>query len=225
TVMGVASHLGIRIDEYDVRIRTFIPAYDAMLDAAAGTIRRLAAPTPVVVDLGVGSGALAAACREALPDARLIGIDADAAMLELAAARLGSATGVELLLADFLQVELPRADAFVASLALHHVRDEAAKRAFYARCHGALRPGGLLVSADRFPALDAGARAGEREAWLGHLERSYGRPEAEGLLAAWAEEDVYVPLQEELTWLGDAGFAPTVAWRRDGFAVVAAEAA
>ena len=33
--MGVASHLGIQLTEYDRRIRTFIPDYEEMLDAAA----------------------------------------------------------------------------------------------------------------------------------------------------------------------------------------------
>ena len=33
--MGAASHLGIDLREYDSRIRTFIPGYDELLDAAA----------------------------------------------------------------------------------------------------------------------------------------------------------------------------------------------
>ena len=36
--MSVASHLHIRLDEYDARIRTFIPRYDEMIEAAAGTL-------------------------------------------------------------------------------------------------------------------------------------------------------------------------------------------
>ena len=32
--MAVATHLKIDIDEYDTRIRTFIPYYEEMLDAA-----------------------------------------------------------------------------------------------------------------------------------------------------------------------------------------------
>ena len=233
--MGVATHLGIRLEEYDALIRTFIPDYEAMLAAAAGTLATLRRPGPTVVDLGVGTGALAAACRGVRPEARLIGIDADPAVLELAAGRLGSgavgagtpATGpgrVDLVAADFLAADLPEADAFVASLALHHVRTAAEKRAFYGRVRRALRPGGVLVSADRFPSRDAAAGAREREAWLAHLERSHGRERAEGFLAEWAGEDVYFPLEDEVAWLEEAGLTPRVVWRRDGFAVVAAAA-
>ncbi len=54
--MGVATHLGIRLAEYDQRIRTFIPHYEEMLDGAAATVATLAGPDPRVVDLGTGSG-------------------------------------------------------------------------------------------------------------------------------------------------------------------------
>ena len=36
--MGVASHLGIKLTEYDSRIRTFIPHYEEMLGVAAAAI-------------------------------------------------------------------------------------------------------------------------------------------------------------------------------------------
>ena len=39
--MGVASHLGIQLDEYDARIRTFIPRYERMLDVAADAVAGL----------------------------------------------------------------------------------------------------------------------------------------------------------------------------------------
>ena len=58
---------------------------------------------PVIVDVGVGSGAVALAIKAARPDARLVGIDASADALEVArdnAVRLG--IDVELQLGDLL---------------------------------------------------------------------------------------------------------------------------
>ena len=77
--MGVASHLGIRLREYDQRIRTFIPDYDEMLDAAAALLQ--ASSTTTIVDLGVGTGVLAARCLDRMRRARVVGIDADADIL------------------------------------------------------------------------------------------------------------------------------------------------
>jgi hypothetical protein len=175
---GVAAHLGIRLREYDARIRTFIPRYEDMLDAAAAALRALRRTDPLIVDLGTGSGALAARC--------------------------------------------PRCDAITASFALHHVRTRRRKAALYARCHAALRSGGLLVTADCCTASHPRLRSIDRAAWQAHLERSYTRRRAAAFLRAWADEDVYFTLEEEIALLRSAGFAVDVPWRRDSFAVVVA---
>ncbi len=217
--MSVARHLGIELGEYDARIRGFVPGYGEMLAEAAGALARLAAPHPVIVDLGIGTGALAAACLAVRPGARLIGIDADAAMLEGARARLAALPGIELRQDDFTRAELPSCDAIVACLALHHVRTPEAKGALYRRCAATLRTGGCLVTADRFVGEGSAADA-ERATWIAHLERTYSTAEAEEYLSTWAEEDVYFPLAQELRWIGEAGLEAEMAWRRDGFAVL-----
>lgn len=220
--MGVSTHLRIELDEYDQRIRAFVPGYEHMLRVASGAVGFVAAPAPVIVDLGVGTGALAAACLAVRPTASLLGLDNDPGMLRAAATRLAPVPRVTLDEADFLAMDLPRCDAFVACISLHHVRTPDVKRAFYARCRAALRPGGVLVTADCFPAVEPCIAAAHREAWLAHLEASGSRAEAEAHLAAWAGEDVYFPLETELGWLREAGLRPEVLWRVDGFAVIAA---
>src|SRR5438552_18564572 len=82
--MGVAAHLGIRLAEYDRRIRTFIPDYDEMLEVAAAAVP---ARARMLVDLGIGTGALAARCLKIAPRARIVGIDVDHDVLALAARR------------------------------------------------------------------------------------------------------------------------------------------
>lgn len=220
--MGVASHLRIELDEYDARIVTFVPHYEQMLAVVAGALGHLEAPEPTIVDVGVGTGALAARCLEERPDARLVGIDNDPGMLAAARERLADWTSVDLVGGDFLTWEIPPCDALVASVALHHVRTPEEKRSFYLRSAAAVRPGGILVSADCFPARDPRVAAVQRIAWLAHLERTYSPSEAEGFLSAWAEGDVYFSLQDEMNWLAAAGFGPEVIWRTDGFAVLCA---
>jgi ubiquinone/menaquinone biosynthesis C-methylase UbiE len=176
------------------------------------------------VDLGIGTGALAARCLAGLPEARIIGIDADGEMLEAAEFRLSGHVRLTLIHGDFLKLELPECDALVASFSLHHIPTPTQKQAFYRRCRDALTESGLLVSADCYPDRDPAHASRQREAWLEHLQRSYTREEAEGYLEAWAEEDVHFSLDEELAWLGEAGLVPEVLWRVDGFAVVAARA-
>jgi SAM-dependent methyltransferase len=220
--MGVATHLGIELAEYDARIRTFVPHYERMLTTVAETLELLASRTPTIVDLGIGTGALAARCLERCPGARLIGIDADPGMLDVARARLRDKPNVELRAQSFLGTALPESDAIVACISLHHVRDSKQKQAFYKACAASLRPGGLLVSGDCFTAREDRLRLQQMEAWLAHLQHSYSRAEAEGYLAAWAGEDTYFPLSDEIEWMRSAGLATEIIWREDGFAVVCA---
>jgi SAM-dependent methyltransferase len=218
--MGVAAHLGIRLDEYDAKIRTFIPWYDELLDAAAQTFDGLVGTRPTrVVDLGIGSGALAARCALLRRTARIVGIDADEGMLAFARQRLPHR--LTTIAGDFLSIDLPRCDAFVASLALHHVRTRRAKAAFYRRCLAALKRGGVLISADCVLASSRRQRQRDRQVWREHLQRTYRAAEAEALLRAWAREDVYFELDDEVSLLRSAGFDVDVPWRRHGFAVLA----
>src|SRR5260221_7700778 len=119
--MGAAAHLGIDLREYDARIRTFVQGYDAMLQiAAAALATAVRSRAPLVVDLGIGTGGLSAACLRQVARARIVGIDEDEAMLAAARARLGrrlTATIHE----SFETAAIPPCDAVIASLALHHI--------------------------------------------------------------------------------------------------------
>jgi trans-aconitate methyltransferase len=216
--MSVAAHLGIRLHEYDSRIRTFIPHYEEMLDAAASAIGGLRRRAPVIVDLGIGSGALAARCLARARTARVVGIDEDAGMLALARKRLPDRLNT--VSDNFVSAALPRCDAIVASLALHHVPTRALKTTLYRRCATALSARGVIVIADCCLGATRESRARHRAAWRGHLKRSYSAAEATAFLRAWAKEDTYFPLADEIAMLKLAGFTTEVRWRRKCFAVI-----
>ena len=213
--MGVASHLGIKLTEYDARIRTFIPDYEEMLNVAA---RLIPVSTRTIVDLGVGTGALAARCVKSARQAKVVGIDADAEILNLARRRLGSRA--TLLSGSFLRTPLPRCDALVASFALHHIRTRQEKAMFYGRIHAALRPRGIFVTVDCHPATGPELAREQMEAWAAHLRKSYSKKEASELLKAWSHEDVYTPLANEVELMQRRRFEVEIMWRRGAFAVI-----
>lgn len=218
--MSVASHLGIRTGEYDQQILTFIPFYDEMLAQAADALTALDRPARVLVDLGTGSGALAERCLTRLPDARVVGIDGDVAMLDLAAARLGGA--LTPVVGNFETAPVPACDVVTASFALHHIATPAGKARVFKRAFAALRPGGMLIDADCMLNADARLRARDHDLWRRHLAVTHGAAGARKFLAAWAGEDTYFALEIETALLRKAGFTVDVVWRRASFAVVAA---
>jgi tRNA (cmo5U34)-methyltransferase len=220
--MSVASHLGIRLADYDRHIATFIPWYAEMLDAAAAAVALSLRHTGSsrLLDLGIGSGALSSRCVRLSPPTRVVGIDMDQGMLALAARRLGSR--LLLVAGDLSIAPYPRSHAVTASFALHHLRSRRARAHVYARCRRALRAGGRLVTVDRYLSADRALDAADRAAWRAHLMQTYTARRAAGFLRAWAREDVYLRLDVELGLMRAAGFRPDVIWRRDGFAVIAA---
>src|SRR5687768_4315076 len=100
--MSVAAHLSIRVDEYDTRIRTFVPGYEQLIATAAETLGLLDAGSPTIIDLGAGTGALSARCLDLLPNADLIAVDSDPAMIEVARVRLQPYARVRFLAGNFL---------------------------------------------------------------------------------------------------------------------------
>src|SRR5215510_7520012 len=171
--MSVATHLGIDLAEYDAKIRTFIPHYEEMLDIAASAIDP---KSQVIVELGIGTGALSARCLRTAPHARVVGIDADAEILKAAARRLPS--NAKFICSSFLRAEIPECDAVVASFALHHVRTRRSKAALYARIAKALGAGGRVVTVDCQPGSNVTVARRQREAWKSHLMQSSREEEA-----------------------------------------------
>jgi len=218
--MSAASHLGIDLRDFDTRIRSFIPGYDDLLDGAAGVLAAsIGRRSPQIVDLGIGTGALAARCLVAKPSARIIGVDEDQGMLDAARQRLGRR--LHPLHGSFEVADLPVCDAVTASLALHHVPTAARRLRLFRRIFRALRPGGVLISADCYLASTPALRTAERRAWLAHLERSYSARESAAYLRIWAKGDHYARLTDEIATLKRAGFSVDIAWRHGSFAVLA----
>lgn len=208
--MSVLDHLGLQAREYDDAIRRYIPHYDEMIATVVALARG------DVIDLGTGTGALAAAILHANPSSRVKLVDIDPAMLEVAATRVASyGERAELVHASFEAV-LPPCNAVVASLALHHVGDPARKRTLYTKIRKALKPGGVLLVADVTVHEEGRERELMYESWATWMAtHGIRRTEADALFTKWARDDRYHSLATELRLLAEAGFEhPECFWKR-----------
>lgn len=146
-----------------------------------------------ILDLGTGDGRLIALVRDRHPEARAVGLDSSAPMLERARARFAGDPAVELRPGD-LALPLEAADPFdvvVSGLAIHHLEDER-KRELFAEVRALLAPGGVFANLD----LVSSASAGLHE----RFRREVGRDEDD-------PSDRLAGLGEQLGWLCAAGFA------------------
>ena len=207
--------------DYDTLRRRLVPDFDAFYGAALEALGLVAPPVARVLDLGAGTGLLAAMVARAHPEAELVLLDGAAEMLAEARERLGD--GASYVTAD-LGDPLPGGpwDAVVSALAIHHL-DAPGKRDLFARVHDALAPGGMFVNAEQVlgatPELDAVYRERHRAQ---AFELGVTAVEWEATLERMSH-DRCDTVADQLTWLTDAGFADVdCPWRSGRFAVLAA---
>ena len=218
---SVASHLQIEITDYDRFIRTIIPGYDAMRAVQLELLPTTLPPDGRVLDLGGGTGALAAAVAGKFPRAHVEIWDTDPAMLTAARQRCADfGDRVSYVERSFVG-PLPACDAVVACIALHHVKDLALKGKIYASIQRALRPGGVFANADATVSAEATVRGASYQAWTDFMiGQGISEEQTRGYFTQWAKEDFYPPLATELELLKSAGFAePDCFWRIAPFAV------
>jgi tRNA (cmo5U34)-methyltransferase len=188
-----------RPDAYLALMRAEVPDYDRFQDAAAAATGAGAAR---ILELGTGTGETARRVLDLHPQAHLVGLDASAAMLELARAAL-PADRVTLVLGD-LAAPLPdgRFDLVVSALCVHHL-DGPGKEDLFRRIAAVLAPGGRLVLADVVVPLDPADA-------VTPLDPAHDRPSS---------------ALDQLRWLAAAGLRPRLEWARRDLAVLTADLA
>lgn len=148
-----------------------------------------------ILELGVGTGETSRRVLAEHPGARLVGIDASAAMLAEA-----SLPGADLRVAR-LEDPFPVGpfDLVVSCLAIHHL-DAAGKRDLFGRIAAVLADGGTFVLADVIVPEDS----------------------ADAVTPCTPGFDLPDRLDDQLEWLAAAGFDAEATWIRGDLAVVRA---
>lgn len=218
---SVADHLQVKIEDYDRFIRTVIPDYDTMRRVQLDLLERTIPANGCVLDLGGGTGALAAAVAQRFPEAQVQIWDTDPQMLEAAKRRCAVFGDRVSLVERSFADPLPACDGVVACIALHHVKDMTAKGEIYANIRRALRPGGIFVNADCVITAVTGVAIDAYDRWANFMAgNGFTADEVRQHFSNWSKEDYYPPLATEMALLADAGFAePDCFWRVAPFTV------
>ncbi len=205
---------------YEAARNRLIPPFEDFYGTAVDSIRLAGPDVRRVIDLGGGTGMLAAMVREAFPDAGVTLFDGASLMIEKAKEMYGDEriTYVE----GDLYADLPAGpwDAVVSALAIHHLTDDGKKHVFEASFES-LRPGGIFVNAEHILGPTA-AMDREYRHWHEKCARHNGINDLE-----WqqAEDrmlaDHLSPLAVQLEWMAEAGFGDVnVLFKDRGFAVM-----
>jgi tRNA (cmo5U34)-methyltransferase len=184
-----------------------VPEFDLFYGSAIAALDcRLGGSIAQVLDLGAGTGLLAAAVAEDYPRAHFDLLDGSREMLAEAQQRLGERVGA--VCVQDMAAPLPAGpyDAVVSALAIHHLEDED-KRLLFRRAHDVLRPGGVFVNAEQVLGPTPELAELYVRTWQ-RMCRELGASEDE--LAASIERrrhDRCADVESQLQWLRAAGFA------------------
>lgn len=206
--MTVAAAFDAVAADYDQARRRLVPCFDALYGTVLDLIAEWGAPARArVLDLGAGTGLLAAMVRSAHPAALLTLVDAAPTMLDQARRRFAGRGGMTYLVADYTaQPPAGPFDLVVSALSIHHLEDPE-KRRLFAAMRDALAPGGLFVNADQVlaptPALEARAHARWRAQTAALGSYAHEIEAAEARMA----HDRCATLESQLAWLREAGFS------------------
>lgn len=193
------------VHTYDSERRRLVPCFDDFYGAVTEVIARSCPCPPRVLDLGAGTGLLAAAVVARTGASRLCLLDGSAEMLGRAVVRL-AAWKPELSVQP-LAAELPGGpfDAVISALAIHHL-DHGEKRDLFARVLAVLAPGGVFLNAEQVSGSSGRVQAMFEDV---HLDEARARGSSEAEIARAVERmrlDRCATVAEQLCWLEEAGF-------------------
>ena len=177
-----------------------------------------------ILDLGAGTGLLAARLGAAFPNAHITLLDASGGMLEQGQRNFGRNDRFHYEVRDFAREPIQGSfHAIVSALSIHHL-NAFEKRALFRRVRIALEVGGVFVNADQMAGPTAEIERRYQADWLREA-REAGVNETD--LAAAIERqkmDQSSTLTEHLEWLTEAGFRNVDCWyKNQRFAVIAGE--
>jgi len=141
------------VDRWDRMQERYLVKRAERFDTIIRMIRATQRKVENVVDLGCGTGSLMFALLDALPEARVVGVDFDPIVLWLAKARLArfgeraSLVTADLRDPSWTNVVHSPVDAVVSATAIHWLTLEQLT-ALYGQLAEVIRPGGIFLSAD-----------------------------------------------------------------------------
>lgn len=209
-------------------IERSVPGYRQLLELTPLLVRRAVQPDSRIYDMGCSLGAATLAARRAVQvdDVDIVAVDCAPEMVarcrDIVAAD-NSRVPVEVIKADLRDVPIENASLVLVYFTLQFV-PVAERDALIRRIHAGLRPGGVLVLAEKL-AFEPAARQDWLDTHHHDFKRTQGYSDLEIARKRQALESVLVPETREQhhARLTDAGFETVIDWFQCfNFAAIAA---
>lgn len=219
-------------DTYDHLAPVMVPQYDLMQRLMLDYLQIEKAQSPVIVDLGGGSGRFLERVLNCNPSARCYYVDASESFLRLAQKKLKSYEGaVRYVLADLEDGwvdQVPSGADYIFSMSTIHHLENHEKQRLYERCFDLLNPGGWLVNIDEMKTIYPDAYFNSLHYWSRYCELQASRLQGDDseIYQGWQREfekwkdrnirsfgqrktrgdDIHASYLVQMAWLREIGF-------------------
>ncbi|MEZ4657668.1 MAG: methyltransferase domain-containing protein [Caldilineaceae bacterium] len=201
---------------YDQTRRQYIPCFDDFYGTALACIPTDRGDSLRVLDLGAGTGLLAALVAQAFPQAHITLADISEAMLAQAAARFGDhSERIRYVVLDYAAEPIAGIyDVVISALSLHHTPGPQLKAVFQ-KIYAALAANGCFINADQVLGPTPAIEQRYEEIWQRQV-RDLGCSQADLAIAiVRMKADRTSPLHDQLAWLEEAGFQEVNCWYKN----------
>lgn len=209
----VADYFNQGAQRYDQARRQLLPCFDDLYGVALALLPADRGQTLRVLDIGAGTGLLAALVATAYPQAHLTLIDLAADMLDKARERMQPfAERCTIQVRDMRELAFTQPfDLVVSALAIHHLADQD-KQALFRQIYQLLAPGGRFVHIEQVLGPTPTIEAIYEHAWLQAVQAKGVSPADLTAAQERMKQDKAVPLQTQLRWLAESGFQQVHCW-------------
>jgi tRNA (cmo5U34)-methyltransferase len=219
----VKTHFEEEAATYNQHILQFIPHYLEQNELLIELVPFVPEAFIRVLDLGAGPGVLSGLMLERFSKAQVHVFDLAENMLANARTLLSEFSDrVTYQAGDFGTVDFGEGyDVILAGLAIHHL-DNPGKQALFQRLFAAMNPGGCLLIRDIVHGESEKITAVYERMWCDYIRSM--QTDERAVLERYHAEDVPAPMEDQLRWLRESGFANVGChWKYLNFAIFGGE--
>lgn len=207
-LIKIQEHFNSKYTDYDASCNKVVPRNEELQKILVQSIHHEREAKLRMLDLGVGTGLTTWLVLNEFPNSHIDGIDFSSEMLRQASKRMGRFNDrVSLIEADFTKHEFDgKYDVIFSAVTIHNLLDDE-KEKLFVKIYNHLNEGGCFINADFIKFRSDHLTKKTMEFYEEFLRKNLSGIELDHWIRHAKEEDIPTTLDEQFTWLKEAGFS------------------